>query len=149
MDISITNFFGLKYILGLFAGFLLMLGSMIEPNIGIWVISLGGSLLTVALGKDQTLKQIFLYLIIGLFWGIFGSQILHAWWPIIPQNADAFFLSLFGVNATQYVTRNLESTTFVEIIGTIVSNLLPWKKNLTIMPEVKENRDLNSLDKTE
>lgn len=139
MDFSFTNFFGLKYILGIFSGFLLMIGAAIEPSIGVWVISFGGSLLTVALGKDQSMKQIVLYIVIGLCWGIFGSQITHAWWSIIPQQADAFFIALFGVNATQYVFRNLETTSFLDVVVTVLDRVIPWKKTLPKPPEEKGN----------
>ena len=73
----IDHIFHYKFLFGVLSGFLVMIGSTIEPSVGIWVISLGGSLLTVALGKDQGLGQICLHMVIGLFFGIFGSQVIH------------------------------------------------------------------------
>jgi uncharacterized membrane protein YjjP (DUF1212 family) len=65
---------------------------------------------------------------IGLFFGIFGSQIIHTWEPLMPQIAASFFLSMFGVNITQYMIRNLRTNTFSEIVATIIDRIIPWKK---------------------
>lgn len=125
MDLS--HFFGIKYCLTVIGGFLVMLGSTVEPSVGIWVISLGGALLTIALGEDQNLIKIISNIIIGLFWGIFGSQVIHAWEPTIPQIADAFFMALFGVNATKYIIRNLQTNSFEDMVIAVVSRIIPWK----------------------
>lgn len=144
-----VNLFGAKSICSVVGGFLLMVGSSIEPSIGIWIISLGGSLLTVALGEDQSIKKIASNLCVGLFWGIFGSQIIHVWEPLIPQIAASFFISMFGVHATQYLIRNFKTESFSDIIVAIFDRIIPWKKN----PERKsedlfikhdrENADMN------
>jgi hypothetical protein len=129
MDLTWTGLFGAKYLAGVVGGFLLMIGAAIEPSVGVWVISLGGSLLTVALGKDQSLKEIAIHMLIGLFFGIFGSQIIHAWWPVIPQIAGSFFISMFGVNTAQYVFRNLDTTSFTDVVATVLEKLIPWKSS--------------------
>jgi len=123
-----TNFFGLKYVLNGIGGLLLIVGSTIEPSIGVWVISLGGSLLTVALGKDRNSSEIIVNIVVGLFWGIFGSQVVHAYEPLIPQIAASFFLSMFGLHTTFYLFRNLKTSTFTEIVVAIVSRIVPWSK---------------------
>jgi hypothetical protein len=147
--VDFASLFGVKSTCSVVGGFLLMVGSSIEPSIGIWVISLGGSLLTVALGEDQSIKKIVLNLCVGLFWGIFGSQIIHVWEPLIPQIAASFFISMFGVHATQYLIRNFKTGNFSDIVVAIFDRIIPWKKN----PERKiedlfikhdrENADMN------
>ncbi len=121
-----TSFLGMKSFFTMIGGFLLMIGSTLEPNVAIWIISLGGSLLYIAIGQDQSLKNIFFNLIIGLFFGIFGSQLMHIWEPLLPQIAVSFFLSMFGVSTTQYILRNLKTTSFVDIISAIISKIIPW-----------------------
>jgi hypothetical protein len=123
-----SHLFGIKYFVSIVGGALVMLGSGIEPSVGIWVVSLGGSLLTVSLGQDQSIFNIFINVMIGLFFGIFGSQIIHTWEPLMPQIAASFFLSMFGVNITQYMIRNLRTNTFSEIVATIIDRIIPWKK---------------------
>jgi len=123
-----SHLFGIKYLASVVGGALIMLGSAIEPSIGIWVVSLGGSLLTVSLGQDQSIFHIFINVMIGLFFGIFGSQIIHTWEPPLPQIAASFFLSMFGVNITQYMIRNLRTNTFSEIVATVIDRIVPWKK---------------------
>jgi hypothetical protein len=125
MDFS--SFFGFKYLISLIGGTLIMIGSAIEPSVGIWVVSLGGSLLTVSLGYDQSIFHIIVNIFIGLFFGIFGSQIIHAWEPILPQIAASFFISMFGVNITQYTIRNLKTSSFTEIVVSIMDRIIPWK----------------------
>ena len=46
----------------------------------------------------------------------------------MPQIAIAFFVSMFGVNTTSYVTRNLQESSFTEVILAIVDRIIPWKK---------------------
>lgn len=113
-----------KNILIAFGGFLLIVGGSFEPSIGIWITSLGGSLIMVALGKDQGFRDILLHIVVGLFCGIFGSQIIHSWYSTIPQIAISFFASVFGVNMIGFVTRNLLTSTF----GDLLEKIMPWKK---------------------
>jgi hypothetical protein len=141
---DIANFFGIKWVLTFIGGGVLMIGSSLEPAIGIWVVSLGGSLLTVSLGEDQSLKRIIIHLIIGLFWGIFGSQIIHAWEPVLPQIAASFFISMFGVHATQYVIRNFSTGSFSDIIVAIFDRIIPWKKNSEIIKEEKIIKEIET-----
>jgi hypothetical protein len=109
-------------------GFLLMIGSSVEPSVGVWVVSIGGSLLTAALGKDKALYEIFLHIIIGLFWGIFGSQIIHSMFISVPQIAASFFAAMFGVEATWFFIRNFREGSLSSIIVEVLTNLVPWLK---------------------
>lgn len=123
----------LKFFLNFLGGFLLMIGSAIEPSIGVWVISIGGSLLTSSLGReDKTMRMVFIHVIIGIFWGIFASQIIHSMYINIPQVAIAFFAAMFGVEATWYFIRNFRQgsmTTFlIEVFTSFLSNIIPWMK---------------------
>jgi hypothetical protein len=123
---------GIKAFLTMIGGFLLMVGGSIEPSIGVWVVSVGGSLLTSSLGKDRSFTQIVLHIIIGLCWGIFGSQIAHGIFPSIPQVASSFFMSLFGVEATWYFFRSFKEGSISKMIVEIASNIgssiaSPWK----------------------
>lgn len=124
---DLTHIFTLKTACTFLGGFLLMVGSTIEPSVGVWIVSLGGSLLYLSLSDDRSLFLIFVYLVIGLFFGIFGSQLFHAMEPLFPQIALSFLFSIFGVNITYYVIRNLKTTTFVEIIVVVLDKIIPWK----------------------
>ena len=124
---DITQFFGLKYVLTVFGGFFVMVGTAIEPQLGIWLVSIGGSLLTIAVGGDRTFFQIVWNLMVGLCWGVFGSQLFHGIELTTPQIADAFFLSFFGVSLTGYFTRNLKTGNFQDILSLVMNKFMPWK----------------------
>ncbi len=85
-----------------------MVGGSIEPSVGIWVVSLGGSLLYLALGPDKGFIEVLFYLIFGVCWGISGSQVIHSI-SAIPQLAAAFFSSMFGSEATWYILRSFRN----------------------------------------
>jgi len=112
-----------KSFIGLVGSFLFMVGASIEPSIGIWIISISGSLLTSTLGKDRSIGSIFFHILIGLGWGIFGSQIIHSQFSSIPQIAACFFAAMFGVEATWFVIRNLKESTFSDLISSIISGI--------------------------
>lgn len=126
MDFS--NYFGLKYFLVSIGGFLLMIGASIEPSVGVWVVSVGGSLVTSALGKDRSFKEIMMHIIIGLCFGIFGSQIVHGVFSVLPQIASSFFLSLFGVEVMTYVLKSFEQGSITDFLIKLVVSIVPWKK---------------------
>jgi hypothetical protein len=123
MDLS--NFFGLKFIFSFFGGALLIIGNHVEPSIGVWIISLGGTLLTASLGVDRTFKGILFYIIVGLGWGIFGSQIIHTLWSL-PQEAVCFFTSMFGGEMTWYILKSMKTGSFGEFFIELVSKLSPF-----------------------
>ena len=137
MDIDISQYFGLKYILTVFGGFLVMVGTSIEPQLGIWLVSIGGSLLTISLGADKTFFQIIRNIILGLCWGVFGSQLVHGFEAGIPQIAAAFFLAFFGVSLTGYFTRNLKTGSFQDIFVVILNKLVPWSWKIQEKTEIK------------
>jgi hypothetical protein len=116
---------GFKY-LAISGSFLLWVGASIEPSIGVWVISIGGTLLAAALGRDKTFVGILFYIPIAMGWGIFGSQILHSMWPV-PQIAAAFFTAMFGGEATWYIVRSCREGSFSDLIISVVSALTPFK----------------------
>lgn len=121
----ISTTIGLKYILGIIGSFLVMLGYSIEPSSGIWIISMGGTLLTASFGKDRSLHAIILYIFIGLGWGIFGSQLFISIFPILPQKATAFFAAMFGAESTSYVILALREGSITEIIIKFIENFRP------------------------
>lgn len=127
MTISSVNFTFIKNISVTLGSMLLFAGQSIEPQIGIWVVSLGAGLLWITLGDDASVLHIFFNIILSLFWGIFGSQIAYAAFPMVPRLADCFFLSLFGVPASHYVIRNLKETNFFDIIIAVLDKIIPWK----------------------
>lgn len=120
-----TLFLYIKLISGVLGSFLLLVGGSIEPQVGVWVVSVGGSLLAIALGPDKNFWQVCLYLICGLFWGIFGSQVIHAISPI-PQPAAAFFSSIFGSEATFYVMRSLRQGDMSNFFLALVEKINPF-----------------------
>ena len=124
----VAGVFGIKYAIGLTGGVLVMLGANIEPSAGIWIVSMGGTLLSVAFGKDRSLHAIILYLFMGLGWGIFGSQILVSEFPEIPQKAVAFFAGMFGAEATSYVIISLREGSFTELLSKAIGNFKPFGK---------------------
>lgn len=124
MDFS--NLFGIKYFLTLVGGFLLMTGSMVEPSVGVWVVSVGGALLTSAMGKDKSINQIIIHIFIGLCWGIFGSQIIHGLFSSVPQIAASFFAAMFGVEATLYVIRNFREGSLSGFFIDVLTSISPW-----------------------
>ena len=117
--------FPLKFIISFMGGFFIYVGSIIEPSVGVWVISIGGALLTASLGEDKTFVKVITHIFIGLGWGIFGSQIIHGIWINIPQVASAFFSAMFGVEATWYVFRNLRTGSVSEFIASIIGSIIP------------------------
>jgi hypothetical protein len=127
-----AGFFGLKYIIGLIGGLLVMLGASIEPQGGIWIVAIGGTLLTASFGKDRSLHAIIIYVFLGLGWGIFGSQILVSIFPSMPQKAFAFFTGMFGAEATLYVINSFREGSFAQFISTIIVNFKPFNFNSTI-----------------
>jgi len=129
--VDTTSAWSFKGVLSAIGGFLIMVGSAIEPSVGVWIISISGALLTSSLGKDKTTKIILMHLLIGLGWGIFGSQVIHAEFPLINQQAAAFFSSMFGVEMTWFFIRNLKEVDLGEIISNMLVELFSkfsWKK---------------------
>lgn len=120
------NFIGFKY-LAIFGAFLLMVGSSIEPSVGVWVVSIGGTLLAVALGRDKSILNILFYIPIGMGWGVFGSEVLHTMWPV-PQIAAAFFASMFGAEATFWAIRSFREGSMGEFMIRVLETFSPFKK---------------------
>ncbi len=127
MTLNSVNFTFIKNISVTLGGALLFAGQVIEPQIAIWVVSLGASLLWVTLGDDASVLKIVVNIFLALFWGIFGSQIAFAIFPIMPRLAECFFLSLFGVPASYYFIRNLKDTNFFDLVTTILDKIIPWR----------------------
>ena len=121
---NLPNFFG--FILSFIGGLLLLIGNHVEPLIGVWIISLGGTLLTASLGEDKTFKGILFYLIVGLGWGIFGSQIIHALWEVLPQEAVCFFTSMFGGEMTWYILRSMKQGSIGDFFIELIAKLIPF-----------------------
>ena len=121
-----AGLFGLKYILTVIGGVLVMLGGAVEPSAGIWIVAMGGTLLTASFGKDRSLHAIILYVCMGLGWGIFGSQLVVSLFPILPQRDLAFFIAMFGAEITWYVIKSLREGSIGGIVGVIVSNFKPF-----------------------
>jgi hypothetical protein len=130
-----TSFLSIKGLLGSIGGFMLITGSQIEPSVGVWVISLGGALLHSTFGKDYRMITVFSHIVIGLFCGIFGSQIVHAVSPIINQIAAAFFMSLIGVEMVLFAVRNFQVSTFTGVIQVIFQAFF---ENLTTLFKKKD-----------
>ena len=124
-----STFYGLKIFVIFLGSSLVMIGSGIEPSLGIWIISLGGTLLTAALGKDKTFTGILFYLPTGIGWGIFGSQVIHSV-SLVPQTASAFFMAMFGGEATFYIIKSFRESTFFEFMLEVINALTPFKKKL-------------------
>lgn len=123
------NFTTLKSLSTAIGGILILAGQTIEPELGIWVVSLGGSLLGVTMGEDFTIFRVILNIILAIFMGIFGSQIAFVVYPTLPRLADCFILSLFGVPITYYIIRNLKVTSFAEVLLDVIDRIVPWKGN--------------------
>jgi hypothetical protein len=117
----------IKVITAAIGGYLLALGQSIEPQVAIWVISLGGSLLWITLGEDSSIKKIFFNIVISLMFGIFGSQISFVLWPLLPRLPVCFFLSMFGVPISLYIIRNLKEANITDLISSVLEKLIPWK----------------------
>ena len=122
--VDTSSFWSVKTALGAIGSFLVMVGAGIEPSVGVWIISISGALLTSSLGEDKTSRSIILHLLIGLGWGIFGSQVIHSEVPLINQQAAAFFSSMFGVETTWFFIRNLKEATFVELVNEIINTII-------------------------
>jgi len=120
-----TIFLYLKAYSGILGGFLLMVGGSIEPSVGIWVVSAGGSLLYLALGPDKRFSGAIFYLFFGICWGVFGSQVIHAI-SAIPQLAAAFFASMFGSEATWYIMRSFRRGDASSFLLTMVEKVNPF-----------------------
>ena len=117
----------LKFIWSFLGGCFIIIGSTIEPSVGVWVVSIGGTLLTISLGEDKTFMGIFLYLIIGVCWGIFGSQVIHAT-TSIPQIAGAFFSSMFGSETTWWLIRSMREGTAGDFMIDLITKLNPFDR---------------------
>ena len=121
-----AGLFGLKYLIGVIGGVLVMIGSSIEPSAGIWIVAMGGTLLTAAFGRDRSLHAIVLYVFMGLGWGIFGSQIIYSLFPVVPQKAVAFFIAMFGAEATSWVLKAMREGSITELLTKLISNFKPF-----------------------
>jgi hypothetical protein len=108
----------IKYYLGVLSGYMLLLGAMIEPSVGVWVVSIAGALLTATLGADRNVARFLAHILIGLCWGIFGSQIVHSYMNI-GQVPASFVTGLFGVELTWFGIRTLRTASLVEMIEAI------------------------------
>ena len=126
---TITGLFGLKYLLGLLGSTLITVGALIEPSAGIWIVAIGGTLLSASFGKDRSLHGIIIYIAIGIGWGIFASQLLEGFWPFIPQRAFAFFASMFGAEVTWYCINSIREGSITNLIVSIVTNFKPVNFN--------------------
>ena len=114
-----------KFIWSFLGGCLIIIGSTIEPSVGVWVVSVGGTLLTISLGDDKTFKGIFLYLVIGVCFGVFGSQVIHAT-TNIPQIAASFFCSMFGSETTWWLIRSMKEGTAGDFLIDLITKLNPF-----------------------
>jgi hypothetical protein len=121
MDLFITA----KSIVSFIGGLFIIVGVNVEPSVGVWVISLGGTLLTVSLGSDKTVKGILLYMVMGLFWGVFGSQVIHATTQV-PQVAGAFFAAMFGAEMTWFLIRSMREGSVGEFLIDLIAKLNPF-----------------------
>ena len=122
---NISNWFGFKFIWIALGWTFIVIGSTVEPSVGVWVVSIGGTLLTISLGEDKTLKGMFLYLIIGICWGVFGSQVIHAM-TAIPQVAAAFFAAMFGSEMTWFIIRSMKSGSVGGFLLEIIARVNPF-----------------------
>ena len=122
----LTGGLGIKYLFGMLGSILIYLGSTIEPQVGIWVIAMGGTFLTASFGRDRTLHGIILYICLGLGCGIFGSQLINSLFPSIPQKAIAFFAAMFGGDFTWRAISGIREVSFTLLVETIIKNFKPF-----------------------
>jgi hypothetical protein len=114
----------LKIIFGVITYFFASIVYSIEPSVGVWIVSISGSLLTISFGKDYSVGVVIVHILIGLGWGIFGSQLVHAEYISLPQLPTSFFAAMFGVELTWFFIRNLQITSFSSIIESTIDTIM-------------------------